>query len=201
MTAWIALYRSHGAARSISSDSWSGQLRKRLIALSNAGFCDPTVQGRFTYKQTGGALEWSIRSNSGSAPVALRQIPDLESAELSLMALEGGSRRNHLHMFTIMVEGKRLDGSAFALAVHLPDDRETEQNPSGDRQGLGACGHAALHCHVGPTLDTPPKVRVPLPALGPVEAFDWVISQIVPTASFEPAPWASVLGAMKKASA
>lgn len=38
------------------------------------------------------------------------------------------------------------------------------------------------------------------PALGPVEVLDWVLSQLVSTLSFEPAPWPSVLDAMKKTS-
>jgi hypothetical protein len=44
-----------------------------------------------------------------------------------------------------------------------------------------------------------PKVRVPLPALGPVEALEWVLSQLVPEPQFEPALWAEVQSAQKKA--
>jgi hypothetical protein len=196
---WVDLYRAQRDARNPSSSSWSSELRKRLVALSKEGYCDPSVEGRFTYKHDGNLLEWSIRDGGTTAPVSLRQIPDLASAELSLMAL--ADRRNHLHKFTVMVEGRRIDGSAWAVAVHFEDDRVTEKNPGADRKGTGACGHAAFHCHVGPGLDVAPKVRVPLPALGPVEALEWVLSQLVPTAKFEPAPWAAVQAALKKASA
>ena len=68
--------------------------------------------------------------------------------------------------------------------------RNGDGRPGGDRQGSGACGHAAFHCHVGPTLDAEPKVRVPLPPLHPADALDWVLSQVVP--GYEPAPWSDV---------
>ena len=55
--------------------------------------------------------------------------------------------------------------------------------------------------HVGPDRDTKPKVRVPLPAFSPVDALDWVLSQLVPTADFEPALWAKVQAALEEASA
>lgn len=188
MNAWASLYQAQTAARALASPAWSGEIRKRLVALSEAGHCDPAVRGRFTYKNDGDLLKWSIYSGGEAAPVALRQLDDLESAELSVMAL--ANRRNHLHQFTVLVEGRRADGSAWALAVHLEDDRV------GDQKGTGASGHAAFHCHVGPSLDVAPKVRVPLPALGPVEALEWVLSQLVPNAEFEPAPWAEVQRAL-----
>jgi len=194
---WIDLYRAQGDARRLTSKAWSSELRERLIALSKEGYCDSSVVGRFTYEQAGDLVKWSIRDSGAVAPVPLRQISDLASAELSLMAL--ADRRNHLHQFTVMVEGKRADGSAWALAVHFEDDRVTDKNKDADRKGTGAGGHAAFHCHVGPGLDVAPKVRVPLPALGPVEALEWVLSQLVPTAQFEPAPWAQVQAALRKA--
>lgn len=197
MKPWIDLYEAQRKARSLSSNSWSNELRKLLVTFSDAGFCDRSVAGRFTYKQEGKLLEWSIRDGGSTTPVELRNIADLASAELSLMAL--ADRKNHLHQFTAMVEGKRADGSAWSLAVHFEDDRETKERPEGDRKGTGACGHAAFHCHVGPGLNVGPKVRVPLPAFGPVEALQWVLSQLVPTPQFEPAPWSSVTAAMKKA--
>jgi len=194
---WRDLYASHRQVRAVPL-SWTSELRKKLIALADAGHCDTTIRGRFSNQSLGELVEWSIRRNGAQAAEPLAGLADLETAELSVLALV--SRNGHLHAFTVSVEGKRRDGSSWALAVHLPDDRETAQNPDGDRQGLGACGHAALHCHVGPDLDTGPKVRVPLPALGPVEVLDWVLSQLVPTMAFEPAPWSSVLAPMRKAS-
>jgi hypothetical protein len=195
---WVDIYGAHRDARVLSASSWSSELRKRLIVLSAAGHCDQNIKGRFTYSSEGDVVRWSIRDAGKTTPISLQQIPDLATAELSLMAL--ASRGNHLHQFTVMVEGTRHDGSTWVLAVHLPDDRETAQNSDGDRQGLGACSHAALHCHVGSDLDTGPAVRVPLPALGPVEVLEWVLSQLVPTAAFEPAPWAKVVDAIQEAS-
>lgn len=198
MKLWGDLYRGQRAARGLGSRSWSSELRKRLVALSREGYCDPSVEGRFTLKRAGDVIEWSIRDGGASAPLPLRQLVHLPTAKLSVMAL--ADRNNHLHQFTVMVEGKRADCTTWSLAVHFEDDRVSERNPDGDRKGTGACGHAAVHCHVGPDLDTAPKVRVPLPALGPVEALDWVLSQIITTNDFEPAPWADVQAALKKAS-
>ena len=198
MKLWIDLYAAQGKTRGLSSNTWSGDLRKLLVTFAAAGFCDRSVEGRFTYKQVGKLVEWSIRDGGSPTPIALRNLTDLASAELSLMAL--ADRDNHLHQFTAMVEGRRADGSAWSLAVHFEDDRETKESHEGDRKGTGACGHAAFHCHVGPGLNVGPKVRVPLPAFGPVEALQWVLSQLVPTPQFEPAPWSSVTAAMKKAS-
>lgn len=199
MKPWGDLYRAHRDARRLGSVAWVQALRQRLIALSDAGHCDRSVRGRFTYNvDRSGGLEWSIRPRGGRAE-PLRNLAALSAAQLSLTATVG--RDHQLHRFTLAVDGTRNDGSTWAIAVHLPDDRESPKNLNGDRQGLGACSHAALHCHVGPDLDTGPKVRVPLPALGPVEALEWVLSQLVPTADFEPAPWAEVQAAIKKASA
>lgn len=43
-------------------------------------------------------------------------------------------------------------------------------------------------------------IRQPGPTWTSNEALDWVISQLVPTAAFEPAPWANVETALKEAS-
>ena len=196
MKTWVDLYRNHRQARTVPL-SWTSEVRKKLIALAEAGYCDQTIRGRFSQQRSGELVEWSIRRNNAQAAEPLTGLADLATAEISVLGLV--SRNGHLHAFTVSVEGKRSDGSSWAIAVHLPDDRETKKNPDGDREGLGACSHAALHCHVGPDLDTGPKVRVPLPALTPVEVLDWVLSQLVPTPAFEPAPWPSVLDAMTKA--
>ena len=71
------------------------------------------------------------------------------------------------------------------IAMHLEDDSEDD-----------ACSHAALHAHVGPTLDATPKVRVPLPQVGPLAAFDWLLSMGVP--GWEPAPWEAVRSALEE---
>lgn len=198
MKTWIDLYTSHRKARSVEP-SWTTEVRKKLIALANAKHCDDTIRGRFSDRKLGDLVEWSIRRNETQAAEPLTGLVDLQTAELSVLGLVG-KRGKHLHAFTVSVEGKRKDGSTWMLAVDLPDDRETAKTPDGDRQGLGACSHAAFHCHVGPDRTTAPEVRVPLPALGPVEALEWVLSQLVPTSQFEPAPWADVQAALKKAS-
>ncbi|MBM7115734.1 hypothetical protein [Archangium primigenium] len=197
MKTWVELYTSHRQVRA-GPPTWTGEVRKRLIALAEAGHCDKSIRGRFSQQRSGELVEWSIRKDNAQAAEPLTGLADLKTAQISVLGLV--SRKGHLHSFTVSVEGKRSDGSSWAVAVHLPDDRETEKKPNGDRQGLGACSHAALHCHVGPDLDTGPEVRVPLPALTPGEVLDWVLSQLVPTQAFEPAPWPSVLDAMKKAS-
>jgi hypothetical protein len=192
MKPWVDLYRVHRDARRSKSESWETRLRRRLLKLAEAGYCDKSIQGRFHPRnnpQKSHLVNWSLPE-----PEGLTGVPDLATAKLSLMALT--DRKGHLHMFTVMVEGEREDGTKWTLAVHLPDD----QGKEGDRQGRGACGHAALHCHVGPDLDTAPEVRVPLPAISAAEAFDWVLSQIIPTNYFEPAPWDEVQKALAKTS-
>lgn len=197
MKTWIALYKSHGSARTVHP-SWTTEVRKKLIALADAKHCDEAIRGRFSNQNVGDLVEWSIRKDGAQVAEPLTRLADLEIAEITVLGLV--SKRGHLHAFTVSVEGMRKDGTLWTLAVDLPDDRETSKNSKGDRQGLGACSHAAFHCHVGPDRATAPEVRVPLPALGPVEALEWVLSQIVPTAEFEPAPWAEVTAALKEAS-
>jgi hypothetical protein len=199
---WSDLYVAHRTIRSIDG-RWRQAIRSRLGKLAQAGHCDEGVRSRFSDQKDDKhkrLRRYSFRRDGADVAEPLTKLDHLRAARLSILGLVD-TKREHLCMFTVMVEGQREDGSAWTLAVHLPDDRETEQNPSGDRQGLGACSHAVLHCHVGPDLDTGPKVRVPLPALGPVDALDWVLSQLVPTPQFELAPWAEVQAAIKKASA
>jgi hypothetical protein len=76
------------------------------------------------------------------------------------------------------------------ILFHLENDQDPIEQ---DRKGGGACGHAAFHCHVGLTLEHEPKVRVPLPAVAPADALDWLLSTVVP--NWEPAPWTRIFGA------
>jgi len=186
---WIDLYREHRAARSASGKEWSTHLRKRLIELAKAGHCDATIQGRFTRQKNGDLEEWFIRGKDadGSKPEPLKGLSGIETATLDVLLLSD-PRTGHIHKLTIAAQGKRKDGSTWVIAVHLPDDR-IKDRPDGDRHGSGACGHPALHCHVGPDLKTVPKVRVPLPALDPPSVLDWVLSQIT---GYEPALWSEV---------
>ncbi len=193
MKAWVELYQAHREGRASSHNDWGTALRKRLIKLADEGHCDRTIQARFTYSIVQPRLcNWTI----SNGPLALLGVPALPSAMLTLEALTD-KRSGHLHMFTAMIEGEREDSSKWTLAVHLPDDRESG-TVGGDRQGLGAAGHAAFHCHIGPDMDTEPKVRAPLPAIEATDALDWVLSQILPKAEFEPAPWPNVQSVLKK---
>lgn len=186
MNAWRTLYGQHGETRHTGNDL-AAALRQRLLRLATLEHCSDTIQGRFTRRQKGDLIEWYIQPNDrASIREPLLELPDLRDAHLTLLALVN-RRGDHLHQFTAMIEGTTTAGSSWAAAVHLEDDRPL---PGGDRRGTGACGHAALHCHVGPTLDDVPKVRVPFPAVQPADALDWLLSTVVP--SWEPAPWSAL---------
>lgn len=179
---WPQLYAAHGDMRSVEHEL-IGDLRQRLVQLAERRHVDRTIQGRFTQV---GAMDYLITPNGRAEPLA--NLPTLTDAELVLMA-KVDRRRAHLHQFTAMIQGTTLDHQLpWAAAVHLQSDLDPNK---GDRHGTGACGHAAFHCHVGPALDHEPKVRVPLPAVGPAAALDWLLTMIIP--DWEPAPWASVV--------
>ena len=196
MRAWIDLYHSHRQRRTSVGKHWADDVRRLLTQLAEAGHCDRSIRGRFTQEHVGKVDEWAIRGIDDEAGEPLTGLPDLATAEISVMGTS--DKRGHLHACTVSVDGRRKDGSGWSLSVDLPDDRETGSSPDGDRQGRGACGHAALHCHLGPDRKTPPQVRVPLPSLAPSEVLEWVLSQIIPTDEFEPAPWAAVKAALEK---
>lgn len=111
-----------------------------------------------------------------SGTFALEGLPGLTRAALTVM-VAFRPRSERLDRATVMVEGETAAGAPIAIAVHLDPE---------PRSG-GACGHALAHCHVGPTLESVPKIRVPFPLPGPVHALDWALSQLVP--DWEPAPW------------
>jgi hypothetical protein len=111
----------------------------------------------------------------------------LQDARLTLQALIS-RRTERVHHFTAMIEGVTAKRLTWVAAVHLEDDHEAADH---DRKGDGACSHAAFHCHVGPTMNDDPKVRVPFPPVGPVGALDWLLSIMVP--DWEPAPWPQVV--------
>lgn len=197
MKAWVHLYVSHRKGRaSVRWEACAEDIRKLLIQVADAGHCDGSIRGRFTGRHDGNVVVWSIRRNGERAAEPLMGLPDLEVAKIYVACIADG--RGRLHAFTVSVEGMRKDGSSWSLAVDLPDDRGGVDSADGDRQGRGACGHAALHCHVGPDRETSPQVRVPLPSLTPSEVLQWVFSQIIPTLAFEPAPWAAVKADLEK---
>jgi hypothetical protein len=194
MRRWVDLYRAHQKMRSEAGREATSEIRKIFKRLADRGLCDGTLPSRFTYDKLSptGQQEWRImRHEEGGEP--LKGLPNLQQARLTVLLLIG-TRKHELHALTIMLTGRTPQGSPWCVALHLPDDRESPAHPDGDRQGSGACGHAALHCHVGPTLDDDPKVRVPLPPLLPADALDWVLSQVVP--DYEPARWPDVVAAL-----
>jgi hypothetical protein len=184
MKEWHALYEQHQAMRAAPVDLESS-LRKRLVDLADLGHCARTIRGRFTWRQRGALRELYIQSTDDREP--LRALPHLEDAHLIVLA-SISRRTEQVHQFTAMIEGMTALQLPWVAAVHLEDDHEP---PDHDRKGGGACGHAAFHCHVGPTMDHEPKVRVPFPAVGPVSALDWLLSIVVP--GWEPAPWTKIV--------
>lgn len=190
MRRWVDLYQAHQAVRVEAGEEATTAIRQRLKQLAARDICDGTVPSRFTWEKntSKGLRRWYITGN-GIDGEPLRRLPSLLEARLTVLLLTG-TRRHELHELTIMLKGQTLEEAPWCVALHLQSD----QGPQGDHGGTGACGHAVLHCHVGPTLDKEPKVRVPLPPLLPAEALDWVLSQVVP--AYEPAPWASVDAAL-----
>lgn len=187
MTIWGTLYEQHRGMRPVSAVLVT-EIRRRLLALAERKHCAETIQGRFTRRERGGLRELFIQpADSRDDGEPLVGLPSLQDARLTVLALLS-RRQDHVHQFTAMIEGTTPVGLPWAAAVHLEDDQGSGDQ---DRKGLGACGHAAFHCHVGPTLDHEPKVRVPLPAVGPAGALDWLFSIVVP--GWEPAPWPEVL--------
>jgi len=197
---WVNLYRAHTAFR---KDGLVAVTSIRRV-LREMGEQSPSVFDKHVHQR----LQPKKNQKNGLRILQLglggRESFDLSGAglgghgvvEASLtvqMLLDRST--GHLHSLTLMVEAKKLDGAPWAIAVHLSDDRGN----SGDHDGHGACGHAALHCHVGPTLDDKPNVRVPLPSVDAGELVGWLVSQVVPALGFERAPWPEVAAALKPA--
>jgi hypothetical protein len=195
MMVWGALYEQHRSMRPISTEL-AASIRQRLLALAERKHCARTIQGRFTRRDRGGLRELFIQPvDPRDEREPLVGLSLLQDARLTVLALL--SRKvDHVHQFTAMIEGTTPIGLPWAAAVHLEDDRAPDEQ---DRKGGGACGHAAFHCHVGPTLDHQPAVRVPLPAVGPADALDWLFSTVIP--AWEPAPWADILAARSRSAA
>ena len=179
---WHNLYERHTKGRS--------NARKLLTALRpvltdlrsrtglHQGF---PAQWASQLNRESGLEEWFMAVPGGV--VKLPTTSEVDGVRLTLLAMVE-PRADHLQRFTAMLEGRRTqDDTAWTVAIHLENDAAT----GGDRKGLGACGHAAWHCHVGPGLGAVPKVRVPLPGLKPADALQWVLTTLV--AAMEPAPW------------
>jgi hypothetical protein len=186
---WVDLYQAHQEVRLAAGEEATADIRKRLTELVDRKICDGSLPHRFTYDKASpkGLRVWYIAGAEDGEP--LHNLPDLLDARLTVLLLIG-TRRYELHELTVMLRGRTLGDNPWCVAVHVQND----QGAAGDHGGSGACGHAVLHCHVGPDLDQQPEVRVPLPPLLPAEVLDWVLSQVVP--GYESAPWASVDAAL-----
>ena len=194
MTTWAKLYANHRKLRTETDGRFETEIRKQLTKLVDAGHC---AFARFSYrtnKKHKGLEAWEIKSTKDCDGLRLLNVDGFASIRFQVQVLFE-RRSNHLRALMAMAECVRTDGSPCVIAVHMPDDGP------GDQQGLGACGHAAFHCHIGPSLDVKPQVRVPLPALSPSEVAQWVISQVVQDQAFEPAPWDSVNKALRDSQA
>lgn len=178
---WDALYRQHEAARDVGNADVASMLRARVKWLVAQGHCDQRYQGKVSYKQQRprGRREIWVKGSEDAmgAPIPLVDLPELTDASLFFaVMLDWGARR--VEKFTVRLHGRTLaTGLPWLVSVEM-DDRP---------MGSGACGHAIIHCHVGPDHASTPEVRVPCPAMKPWEALDWVLTLVVP--GWEPLPW------------
>jgi hypothetical protein len=205
MKEWLGLYRQHGELR-IDGRSAVSEIRQVLkrFGESRGSIFAPHIASRLQQlnNKRNGNQEFRFADEHGE-PLLLKNHPDWHETghrrihldEVCLHVYVVVNRRDNIQEVNLMVKGKRRDAEGtLAIAVHLPDDQITDKT-DGDRQGIGACGHAAFHCHIGPTLDAQPKLRVPLPPLRPARALEWMLSQVVP--AYEAAPWPAVKSALK----
>ena len=178
---WDALYRQHEAVRDVGNADVAILLRERVKWLVAHDHCDQRYQGKVTYKQqpARGRREIWVKGGEDAmgAPIPLVGLPELTEARL-FFAVMLDARAARVEKFTVRLDGRaHATGQAWLVSVEM-DDRQ---------MGSGACGHAIIHCHVGPDHFSTPEVRVPCPAMKPWEALDWVLTLVVP--GWEPLPW------------
>lgn len=187
MNRWVELHEQHKALRATGGRTLNG-LRVLFASLVNLGHLDASISSRFTNAADRRMRSWRIAPRSGKpekwAEPLQRLAPGITAAELTVLASTDPDVVE-LREFTAMVSGRRHDASPFKIAAHLDDEH----------LGDGACGHALFHCHVGPSLDELPKVRVPLPALTAVEVVEWILTPVL--AGWEPQPWSQLPAAVK----
>ena len=188
MNDWIELHGQHRVLRATGGSSLR-DIRRVLQVLIQRKHAVPTLNGRFTNKKN---RETSRRNWYIAAPhdakeeekkewsEPLRNLaPNIVEARLTILALTDESDAK-LGELTVMLSGRSAADGPFIVAVHLADQHE----------GLGACSHPLLHCHVGPSFSAMPKVRVPLPALRPAATLEWALSVVL--LNWEPVPWSEV---------
>jgi hypothetical protein len=187
---WIELYQRHQENRQVGRARVDIEFRQRIKELVRRKHCEYRFLGKVEYKRnpSSGIQEVWVKGQ-GSAmgePIPLSSLPDLTDAYLSLAAALD-YKKTVVQRFTISLQGKAAgDGRPLLISA------EIDASPLGS----GACGHALIHCHVGPDHTSKPEVRVPMPAITPWDAMDWVLSQVVP--DWEPAPWPDVLQEIEK---
>jgi len=165
---WARLWESH-RAESTERAAVDG-VRSRLWRLAGEFGVERSAPHLFT--RAGGArrCEYSLRGDALA-------LPPTDAISKGALGVRFIAERGAVVQFDVRLEAVSAAGQPVVLAVH----RDPEP------RGLGACGHALGHCHVGPDLDSRPKVRLPFPAGDPLSALDWVLASAIP--AWEPAPW------------
>lgn len=180
---WADLYDQHQIARQVGNVDVATRLRDRLKVLVARDYCEQRFQGKLDYKKNPvqNKAEIWVKGNTDDPlgePIPLAQLPELEDAKLWIGVMLDRSRQR-IDKFTVRLEGTaRSSGASWLVSVELDENH----------MGKGACGHAPIHCHVGPNHTDTPEVRVPCPPMTPWAALDWVLTLVVP--DWEPLPWA-----------
>ncbi|MCK6513816.1 hypothetical protein L6R46_01995 [Myxococcota bacterium] len=179
---WRELVDQHDAARERGYPKVEMELRKRVAWLAERGHCSRVYQGRLSDKtkdKRSRRTQVMIKGEQSPIgdPIPLLNLPNVEHPKLWIYALLDDHDKRLLK-FTVRLDARwAADKVPFTISVEL-DDRT---------MGSGACGHPILHCHMGVDHDRRPQFRLPLPALTPWEALDWLITQL--DEAHEPAPW------------
>lgn len=183
---WRELVNQHDAARERGYPKVEMELRKRVAWLAERGHCSRVYQGRLSDKtkdKRSRRTQVMIKGEQSPIgdPIPLLNLPNVEHPKLWIYALLDDSDKRLLK-FTVRLDAQwSADKVPFTISVEL-DDRT---------MGSGACGHPILHCHMGVDHDRRPQFRLPLPALTPWEALDWLITQL--DEAHEPAPWGALM--------
>jgi hypothetical protein len=192
MSPWVSLHQQHSELRA-GHQHTVDRLKAPLRRLANLKvYCDRSLPWFLKTTEADGRVIVFTQPHGGPAgPVALRDLPDLTDARLSIQATLQ-SMTGRINEFSAAISGRTAAGVNRTVAIHLESElrRPAHKGWRGDWRGDGASSHAIFHCHVGPDLDAKPKVRVPFPAVGPEHALDWLLATVVP--GFEPVPWADV---------
>jgi len=181
---WQELYVAHRELRRWGTDRLDNEWRRRIAALSKRGHCPPTSAPQVT-RQTNREYGRTEVRVGGSGFIALDNLHAALAGRLFLHAMMC-HRSRRIDSFVVCIEAKTRDTQCpFIVSVEMH-----EYGEDGRPYGPGACGHALVHCHVGPDHRSEPQVRVPFPPVGAVAALDWALTVVVP--DWEPAPWNAI---------